>query len=87
MHRNHCTPRDDDVPPGHTLPSESESESVSHVQDDPQQAYLPAGQVGTELTGIFTGLVCVVIGVELVLLACIYCIGHTSYVSGLDVVR
>ncbi len=60
---------------------------VRYRQDDPQQAYLLAGEAGTDLTGIFTGLVCVVIGVELVLLACIYGSGHTSYVSGLDVVR
>lgn len=60
---------------------------VRYRENDPQQAYLLAGEVGTDLTGIFTGLVCVVIGVELVLLACIYGSGHTSYVSGLDVVR
>lgn len=60
---------------------------VRYRQDDPQQAYLLAGEAGTDLTGIFTGLVCVVIGVELVLLACIYSSGRTSYVSGLDVVR
>jgi len=60
---------------------------VRYRENDPQQAYLLAGAAGTDLTGIFTGLVCVVIGVELVLLACIYGSGHTSYVSGLDVVR